>query len=78
MEHPDSHLKFDGTFVTQWSEVKSIVERTLKYLPYFKSVGFDVATTNDGPVIIEINTGAGVYLSQMGKEYGLRKSFRKD
>ena len=74
-EHPDSHLKFEGTTVTQWPEVKSIVEKTLKFLPYYKSVGFDVATTNNGPVVIEINTGAGIYLSQMGKEEVLAKYF---
>lgn len=74
-EHPDSHLKFEGTTVTQWPEVRSIVEKTLKFLPYYKSVGFDVATTNNGAVVIEINTGAGIYLSQMGKEEGLAKYF---
>lgn len=74
-EHPDSHLKFENVFVTQWFDVKNIVEKTLKYLPYYNSVGFDVATTINGPVIIEINTGAGIYLSQMGKDYGLSKYF---
>ena len=73
--HPDSHIKFAETKVTQWPEVKKLVEKSIKYLPYYNSVGFDVATTNDGPVIIEINTGAGIYLSQMGKEEGLAKSF---
>lgn len=77
-EHPDTHLKFDGVVVTQWPEVKAVVERSMTFLPYYKSVGYDVATTDDGPVIIEINTGAGIGLSQMGKEYGLRKAFRKD
>ena len=76
-EHPDSHLKFANTKVTQWPEVQKLVERTMKYLPYYTSVGFDVATTNSGPIIIEINTGAGVYLSQMGKEEGLAKYFKK-
>ena len=74
-EHPDSHIPFKGTMVTQWPEVRSAVERTLKYLPYYKSVGFDVATTKEGPVILEINTGAGINLSQMGKEKGLRDKF---
>lgn len=75
-EHPDSFIKFENTIVTQWQAVKRLVEKTLKFLPYYQSVGFDVATTNEGPVIIEINTGAGIYLSQMGKEYGLRDKFK--
>lgn len=76
-EHPDTHLAFDGVVVTQWPEVKAVVEKSMLYLPYFKSVGYDVATTDEGPIIIEINTGAGIGLSQMGKEYGLRDYFKE-
>lgn len=74
-EHPNSHVKFKNVKVTQWPDVKRVVEKTLKYMPYYKSVGFDVATTENGPVILEINTGAGINLSQMGKEYGLARFF---
>ena len=77
-EHPDSHIKFKDVAVPLWPEVKRLVEKTSSYLPYYSSVGFDIATTDEGPVIIEINTGAGIYLSQMGKEYGLRRFFRED
>lgn len=68
-------LKEVATLVTQWSEVKALVEKTLKLFPYYNSVGFDIATTNDCYVIIEINTGAGVYLSQMEKNIGLTDYF---
>lgn len=73
--HPDSHIKFKNVKVTQWPEVKRIVEKALEYMPYYKSVGFDIATTENGPVILEINTGAGINLSQMGKDYGLANFF---
>ena len=75
-EHPDSHIKFKGVYVPQWSAVKELVEKTLKCLPYYNSVGFDVATTVNGPVIIEINSGTGVYVSQMGKETGIANKFK--
>ncbi len=74
-EHPDSHLKFDGVLVPQWPAAKALVEKTIRIMPYFKSVGFDVATTIDGPVIIEINSGTGVYASQMGKKRGIADRF---
>ena len=74
-EHPDSKKKFGGVLVEQWPAVKELVLRTLKFLPEYRSVGFDVVTTEDGPCIIEINTGAGIYLSQMGKEKGLADYF---
>ena len=78
LEHPDSHIEFKNTHVTQWTEVRRLVEKALKYFPYYKSVGFDVATTNNGPVIIEINTGSGIYLSQMGKSVGIANEFYRD
>lgn len=69
--HPDSHLEFKGTKVSQWKDIKDVVEKVCQFLPFYNSVGFDVATTEEGPVIIEINTGAGIGLSQIGKETGL-------
>ena len=76
LEHPDSHLKFKGVHVPQWNDAKMLVEKVCQYMPYYNSVGFDVATTVNGPVIIEINTGSGIYLSQMGKEIGLSFFFK--
>lgn len=73
--HPDSLIAFKGEKCTQWPQVKSLVEKCMRYFPYYKSVGYDVATTPDGPVIIEINTGAGIYLAQMGKDTGLADKF---
>ena len=74
-EHPDTKIKFKDYEVPQWSAIKELVERTVQLLPYYNSVGFDVATTVDGPVIIEINTGTGVYASQMGKTKGIADKF---
>lgn len=74
-EHPDSKIKFKGVRISQWEEIKNIITKSLNLLPYYKSVGFDIATTDEGPVIIEINTGAGIGLSQIGREYGLADTF---
>lgn len=74
-EHPDSHIKFKNVKVEQWAAICDVVEQALEFLPYYKSVGFDIATTEDGPIILEINTGAGINLSQMGKDYGLANVF---
>lgn len=76
-EHPDTHLKFKGVKIDLWPQVKSLVETVSQFMPYYRSVGFDIALTLNGPIVVEINTGAGVYLSQMGYEYGLGKFFKK-
>ena len=75
-EHPDTKIKFKDYQVPMWPAVKELVERTSRMLPYYNSVGFDVATTVDGPVIIEINSGTGVYASQMGMERGIADKFK--
>ena len=74
-KHPGSGIAFADHKCSQWPQVKGLVEKVLKVMPYYKSVGFDVATTPSGPVIIEINTGAGIYLSQMGKTKGIADKF---
>lgn len=76
-EHPDTGIKFKDYEVPMWPEVKLLVEKITKVLPYYNSVGFDVATTVDGPVIIEINTGAGICGNQMGAPKGIADKFIK-
>lgn len=76
-EHPDTKIRFKDYDVPMWPAVKELVEKTISVLPYYNSVGFDVATTIDGPVIIEINNGTGVYASQMGKKRGIADKFKE-
>jgi Ni,Fe-hydrogenase I large subunit len=76
-EHPDTHEKFCGQIVPMWNEAKAVVECCMRYMPYYGSVGYDVAISKDGPLIVEINTGAGIGLSQIGMERGLARIFGK-
>ena len=76
-EHPDSHLKFEGTKIPQWDEIVGIVNKSLAFLPSYRSVGFDIVTTEKGPLVLEINTGAGMDLAQVGKERGIADAFDK-
>ncbi len=74
-EHPDSHLSFEGVEVPQWEMIKDLVYKTLLLLPQYRSVGFDIVTTDKGPLILEINTGAGMDLAQVGKKQGIAIEF---
>ena len=76
-EHPDSHVAFKDVAVPFWHEMVEVVERTSCMLPYYSSVGFDVACTPTGPVIIEVNTGTGASAPQMGKDRGIADVFLK-
>lgn len=77
-EHPSSGIRFSGTIIPGWKDIIELVERTLQYLPYYKSVGFDIVTTDNGPVIIEINTGCGMGIAQMGKKRGIADKFKEN
>lgn len=75
-EHPDTHVAFKDVEVPFWKEIVSLVERTSQMLPYYSSVGFDVACTTDGPVVVEINTGAGADAPQFGKDRGIADCYK--
>jgi glutathione synthase/RimK-type ligase-like ATP-grasp enzyme len=75
VEHPDSHLTFEGVQIPQWQEIKQLVFHTLTLLPPYFSVGFDIVTTDNGPLVLEINTGAGMDLAQVGKDWGIADAF---
>lgn len=70
-EHPDTKETFTGRMIPMWTEAKAVVERCMRFMPYFGSVGYDIAISKEGPLVVEINTGAGIGLSQIGMEYGL-------
>lgn len=73
--HPDSKLLFKHTKVSEWRKVENLVYKTMGYLPFYRAVAFDVANTYEGPIIIEINTGAGINAPQIGKEKGIAEYF---
>ena len=55
MEHPDTGTRFEGFQIPYWTEVRELVKRVHEQLPDIKSIGWDVAITSDGPVLIEGN-----------------------
>lgn len=53
--HPDSGVQMDGIIVNDWQYIKSKVLEFQARIPYLKTIGWDVAITDNGPVIVEIN-----------------------
>lgn len=54
-KHPDSGVQLNGLVINNWSEIKKRVLAMQGQIPYLKTIGWDVALTDNGPVIIEIN-----------------------
>lgn len=70
-EHPDTHIPFEGCKIPFFHEaVKQVTEahRTCKTIFI---IGWDVAITQEGPVIIESNPSPGLFCHPMARE-GLR------
>ena len=53
--HPDSGIVFKGVQVPFWNEVKSVCSKAQKSLSFVMHYGMDVAISDTGPVVLEIN-----------------------
>jgi hypothetical protein len=54
--HPDSGAPIEGFEVPYWAEVKELAARAAAVTPGIKTIGWDIAVTEDGPVLIEGNS----------------------
>ena len=53
--HPDSGSLLNGVIIENWDSIKAEVIRFQQAFPYCKAAGWDIAITDDGPVVIEVN-----------------------
>lgn len=75
-EHPDTHHPFAHYKVPYWEQICDLIHRVSIVLPPMRMMGWDIALTENGPVIVEMNTGTGVYSVQMGSAYGIAEYFK--
>ncbi len=54
--HPDSLVKFDGFIIPLWSSVKDLALIVQSRIDFHKLLGMDIAITDSGPVLIEVNS----------------------
>ena len=53
--HPDTGMILEGIIIENWEEIKSKVIGFQKAFPFVKAAGWDIAITDKGPVVIEVN-----------------------
>jgi Sugar-transfer associated ATP-grasp len=63
-EHPDSGIEVEGRQVPCWDEVAALVRRGAGGITGLRAVGWDVAVTPTGPVLIEANHNWGMQILQ--------------
>lgn len=59
--HPDSEMRIADFRLPLLDEVVALVDRAARVVPQVRYVGWDIAVTPDGPVLVEGNWAAGVY-----------------
>ena len=68
----NTHIKVDGFKIPYWKEIKDITCEAAKVNDSVNIVGWDVAITDDGPVIIEGNRGPGMDIIQVLYQRGIK------
>lgn len=53
--HPDTGVQLAGIKVDHWNRIKNEIVKFQQSMPILKAIGWDVAITDMGPVILEIN-----------------------
>ena len=60
LEHPVTHIKFEGFGIPYFKEAKEIMIRAASYMPGLGLVGWDIGISATGPVLIEGNSDYGI------------------
>lgn len=69
--HPVSNAPIKNFRIKNIDEIKSLVLRAAENFPWFNSIGWDVALTENGPLILEGNYWADILLIQIAHQKGM-------
>jgi len=72
-KHPDSDNSVNGVQIHHWDSIKAQVLKFQQALPFIKAAGWDIAITDEGPVVIEVND----FWDRTG-QYFIRKGWREE
>ncbi len=76
-EHPESKIQFEDYQLPFWKECISAAKKFHMLNPGYTSVGWDIAITPKGPVLIEGNSGWGGYIPNTTCR-GIRKLWERN
>lgn len=71
--HPDSGNQLNGIIINNWQSIKEEVIKYQQAFPYCKAAGWDIAITDEGPVVIEVND----FWDRTG-QYFIRRGWRNE
>ena len=71
-KHPVTEIKFDGYKVPYWKEINDMCKKAALVNDNVHVIGFDVAITDNGPLLIEGNNGPGFDIVQVLEKHGTK------
>ncbi len=80
-EHPFTHTRFDGFEIPYFNEAVTLCKNAARVIPQVGYIGWDIAITPTGPVIVEGNTLPSYDMCQnyghIDNKTGIRPKFNK-
>jgi hypothetical protein len=69
--HPDTGVMIAGMALPDWSALCDLVQRVAPLFPGIRTQSWDIALTDRGPVVIEVNWGGDLHLHQFAYGCGI-------
>ncbi len=69
--HPDTNIEFGDMHIPNWQSIFSLCLNAAKLFPTLHLQHWDIALTNRGPVIMEINVEGGMRTHQIVQQRGI-------
>lgn len=69
--HPVTGVTISGKTIPDWMEVQALVSSAAIKLSFLPCIGWDIGITDQGPVIVEINTGPRCRPIQVARNSGV-------
>ena len=73
--HPETDKPITGVVIPEWERIKSLAIKASLVTPQLRYSSWDIALTDDGPILIEGNWDAEFYMGQVLTNRGNRKRF---
>ncbi len=75
LNHPDSNVPFIGFQIPLWKELCDMSIEMMNAMPTINCIGWDLAVTDKGPVVIEANGQTSLCGPQLTQRKGFRKEY---
>lgn len=76
-KHPDTNITIKGFQVPRWDELSALIEELVRVVPGQKFIGWDMALTDDGWVMVEGNSRPMLTGVQNCEQKGVRELINK-